>query len=68
MNIKDFNIGDRFLLRGSKYACECVGFNSGMVELRRVHPTTGELEGGEPLRFFPEMLDAQKLGSLAELI
>ena len=77
MNDLIISIGDKLQARGIYSVLEVVGFRSVEVfkneqtqgvELRRVHPVTGELEGGEPLWLPLEDSGLQKLGSLAGLI
>jgi hypothetical protein len=68
-------IGDRVIARGLTSTFEVVGLRTVNsfeavegVDLRRVHPVTGELESGTPFWLALEGSGLQKLGSLAELI
>lgn len=58
MNATTYQIGDLIAVKGSRYATQVVNVDGGIIEARRVDPTTGELEGGEPLRFVANYLDA----------
>lgn len=46
------NVGSRLKLKGISMLCELVEIDQAaeVLVLRRVHPETGELEPGEPLR------------------
>lgn len=65
MSTTNYQIGDEIQIAGSRYTAEVVNVDGGIIEARRVHPVTGELEAGEPLRFVASYLDAEIVGRAA---